>query len=564
MKKVEGECLQNDNTPAQPSTPAPPDYWYLTNEDGKAVGTFIPEVLGVIEVVNSDGIKVAVQLKLKLLFKDGQSREVTIPLSEIERIDWFEIDRRCFLNPDHQRAKAYIAYRIRQGLVTTDQKETLCVPDRLGIQYIDGGTRVFVAGDRIIPEEFESRFKLEQGHFRCDIDPNLTRQEEFEGLGELMSLSPEIGRVLVAHGISGIMRAAYQEARFTPCAVLVIAGESGMLKSHYVPHMIQLYNRGDGIRPDTRFNSTTRYIEDILHEHSECTAVIDDLHTAEARGIKRGNEATAEETIRRISDDTGRGYKHGDALLQKKFRGNAVFIVEYDIGKASTIPRALVVNLTEAPDGRILDKYQRQHPLLMSTFYYHFIEWYVNRFDDIRNEIDARLTKFRETAATSDVHGRLRDTQFYLQTSYLFFLEFCKESGFITEEDALDEYRFFGAQLTDLIQAQQARFRSDKTKPDGVEYLKLIRKLYKAGDFKVADNAERFDPDKHDGLIYYNCLCLRREGLDSKIRKILPGVQLNDVIQALLSKNALKLVESKYTVQIKALRFYAIHLDMLD
>ena len=41
--------------------------------------------------------------------------------------------------------------------------------------------------------------------------------------------------------ISGIIRAAFKEAGMTPCAVLVIVGKSGMLKSHYVPHLVQLY-----------------------------------------------------------------------------------------------------------------------------------------------------------------------------------------------------------------------------------------------------------------------------------------------------------------------------------
>ena len=168
-----------------------------------------------------------------------------------------------------------------------------------------------------------------------------------------------------------------------------------------------------------------------MSEYSECTAVIDDLHSAASKGIKNRNEDTAEEIIRRISDDTGRGHKEGNTLVQGKFRGNVVFIGEYVFGQESTIPRALVVELTRRPDGMVLDKYQRQQPLLVSTFYFFLIRWYVEHFDEIRNEIDIRLTKFRETMVHSAIHGRLCDTQFYLQFSYMVFLEFCVESGFI-------------------------------------------------------------------------------------------------------------------------------------
>lgn len=565
MKKLKGGSLQNDDTTAQPDIQPPPD-WKLADEENKPVCTFLPEVLGETEVVSSTGAKEHF-VRLKLHFKDSDSEEIVVLLSELERIDWFKTDRRCLINPNYRKAKEYIANIIRVGLISIDQKETRYALDRLGIHHFEN-TTVFVAGNRVITRspatKSESSFELGQIPFRLDIDPDMTPKEAFDGMRKLISLSPEIGRTLVAHVISGITRAAFKEAGLTPCAVLVVVGESGMLKSHYVPHMVQLYNRDDGVRAVTRFNSTQRFIEDILYEYSECTAVIDDLHTAEARGIKRTNEATAEEIIRRISDDTGRGHKDGKSLVQNKFRGNVIFIGEYIIGKESTIPRALVVNLTKPPDGSILDKYQRHQPLLVSTFYYYFIKWYANHFDEIRDGIDARLTRFREATADSEIHGRLRDTQFYLQTSYMIFLEFCRDSNFIRTEDTQDEYRIFGSHLVGLVQAQQARFRPDKEKSEDVDYLKLLRKLYKSNSFRLADRIARFNPEKHDGLIHYNCLCLRGENLDKKISKIFPGFKHDDVIKALLDKDALKLVAEKNTVQIQGLRFYAIKLNMLD
>ena len=320
-----------------------------------------------------------------------------------------------------------------------------------------------------------------------------------------------------------------------------------------------------------RFNSTQRFIEDIISAHDECTVVIDDLHTAAAKSIKRNNEITAEEILRRISDDTGRGHKEGDLAIQKKFGGNVVFIGEYIIGRESTMPRALVVNLTKKIDGVVLDKYQRRQPLLLSTFYYYFLQWYVNHFKEICEWIDERLTEFRKTTVNSPIHGRLLDTLFYLQTSYMIFLEFCKMSGFISEEDALDEYDSFGNQLIKLILKQQDLFESNEPKSGHVNYLKIIRKLYKKGKFRLADDAASFRPEKHDGLIYYDCLCLRRKSLEKRLHKVSTDIKVNDVIKVLNDKHALKLVEDKRTVKIStldesvgAIRFYAIWLHMLE
>lgn len=550
----------NQTALVQPRRPE----WVFFNESGVPVSTFIPSAVGVVKVIGSTDEREAVRVRLR--FKNGSATEATVPLSDLNRVDWFKIDHRCLTNSEYRRARGYIADTIRAGVSNVPVEKRYGL-DRTGIHHIND-TIVFAAGGRVITRssapEIDTPFELEKLPFHLDIDETIDISTAIDGMWKLISLSPEIGSVLVAHVISVIIRAAFKEAGMTPCAVLVIVGKSGMLKSHYVPHLVQLYNRADGIGPVTRFNSTKRFIEDTLYEYSECTAVIDDLHTAESKGIKRRNEDTAEEIIRRIADDTGRGRMDGKAQVQRSFRGNAVFIGEYTIGKASTIPRALIVNITEPPNGAVLDEYQRNRPLLVSTFYYYFIQWYVDHFNEIRDAIDARLTQLRKATASSTTHGRLRDTQFYLETSYMVLLEFCKDSGFCSEEDARDTYQSFSTQLRTLVQAQEARFKeSVEVKED---YLALIRDLYKQGAFHLAKDAENFKPEKHDGLIYYGCLCLRGKRLEKKLLSLNPSLSIADCINNLLSKGALKLVESKNTVQINGTggkRFYAIKLDKL-
>ena len=538
--------------------------WFLYDGDGKAVANFIPKVLACQEVFTPAGEKCETFVRLSLNFADGTNVEITVSHSDLDQLNWPELNRRCIFSPNDRNARGYIAIIIRAELCHAPV-ETVYRLDRAGIFHINDAV-IFAAGDRVITRsptaEATPSFDLGQIPFHLDIDPELTVAKAFEGMGELINLSPEIGRVLVAHAISGIIRAAFKEAGLTPCAVLVVMGKSGMLKSHYVPHMVQLYNRQNGIGAVTRFNSTKRFIEDALYDYSECTAVIDDLHTAESRSIKRRNEETAEEIIRRIGDDTGRGRMDGHTHVQQQFRGNAVFIGEYTIGKASTIPRVLVVEITSPPNGAILDKYQRHHPLVVSTFYYYFIQWYVDHFAEICAAIDDSLTKSREATANSSIHGRLRDTQLYLQLSYMLFLKFCTESQCFSEQDATDECNDFSDYLTRLIQAQQARFDQDSNSKT-VDYLNLIRYLYHNSGFRLAKSKKDFNPIIHDGLIYYDCLCLRGECLKNRLSQFVPHFSFNDCINSLLDVRALKLVGNKYTVQIDGTggkRFYAIRI----
>lgn len=87
----------------------------------------------------------------------------------------------------------------------------------------------------------------------------------------------------------------------------------------------------------------------------------------------------------------------------------------------------------------------------------------------------------------------------------------------------------------------------------------------------MADNATAYRPKKHDGLIYYECLCLRRKSLERRLLKILPDVKIDEVIDSLVKRHALKLVKDKRTVKISKLdksigaqRFYAIKLELVE
>lgn len=437
---------------------------------------------------------------------------------------------------------------------------------KIGLNYVND-TIVFVAGDRVCTRSSDKNVptvKTDGIGFRLDIDKNITLQEAFDGLSELISLVPGVGWVLLAHTISGIIREAFVKAGFTPDTVLMIVGKSGMLKSSYVPQITQLYNRNDGVKANTRFNSTKRFIEDSLYEYRDCTYVIDDIHTGSSASIKKSNETTAEEIIRQISDNTGRGRKNGNELVQRCFEGNAVFIGEYTVGAESTLPRVLFVEITERPDGAVLDKYQRSKKLLMSTFYSYFIQWFVEKFEDISEMINNRLTKFRLSCTLSQIHGRLADAQFYLEISQLVLLEFCIESNLISSEQAKIIFQKFEIYMSGLISIQQNRYGSQESCSMTLNYLNIIKELYHNGAFRLAKNQNEFDPNKHDGLIHYHCLCLRGKSIDMIVGQKCKTLSRNLLIDFLISKNALKRQGDKNTVQIKGgKRLYAIWLDKL-
>jgi len=549
--------------------PEPPlMQWLYVDEKGKSVSSFIIEVIAKVEIHTSQGLESHVQLKLH--FRGGQ-KEITVPLAEIDRLNWTDLDERCILNPSYPKIKLHLANVIRAGLANAKETKKLHRLDRTGIHQIDNDV-MYRMGERVVTqsphdEEFMSKIELAPLSFRLDIDTErYSPHVAFEGMRELVSLS-EIGRPLLAHSISGITRAAYIAAGATPATTLEIIKDSGKFKTYYSATVTQLYNRMDGVEPVTRLESSDRFIEEILHEYSECTAVIDDKCTAQSGKLKKKNEDTAETIIRRVGDKTGRGRMVGKTRHQTNPRGNVVFTGEYPTGTQSTIARGLMVSPTTPIDGARLDKYQRKEPLIVSTFYYYYVEWYASNYNEICKELSERLTKHREIVPK--IHPRLWETKFSLQSAYMLFLRFCEDSGFITAEEAKNEYLSFGTQLTSLVQAQHSRLKPDEKKSKDVSYRKLIRKLYKSDSFHLANSVVEFDPNKHDGLIYepYGCLCIRRDSLDRKLRKIVRGAKINDAVKELVKHGALKLNTDKYVIKINGLGsvwFYGIWLDELQ
>jgi hypothetical protein len=156
--------------------------------------------------------------------------------------------------------------------------------------------------------------------------------------------------------------------------------------------------------------------------------------------------------------------------------------------------------------------------------------------------------------------------------AYYNYLKFCEESGLVSEEIKEYERENFMHYINNLINKQQSRMNEEDELEERNCYLKTISKLYRKGKFRLAEKPEQYDPNNHDGLIYYKCLCLRRERLTEFMEKEYPRDSIKKIIKELDVQNALKIQsEGKKTVKISklregvgSLRFYAIWLDKLN
>ena len=562
---------------------APSDEWLLRDDKNRPICSFVPEVLARVNV--HKGSSVDLYVKLRLTFQGAHvGDEVTLPISDLKRGKdlWLELDGRCRFHPEFSPAKAsrHLEDKVRAELADAEEEEHYHI-DRLGIHKIED-TIVFCAGDRLIlpPGALnEAKMRLAPLSQRLVIDTDrYTEEEAVLGALELINLYPDAGSVEFAHNISGIMRTAYMAAGITPCTVLKVVGETNSFKTIYTSLLTKLYDRDVDIRPESRLDATPSFVEELLHKSRDCTVVLDDAHPASNKSIVSQNEATLEKIIRQTGDNKGRGKMKGGKSVELTPMCNVIVTGEYAFGKGSTATRMLVVGFTETIDSVALKKCQ-DHPLLMSTFYYRLIEWYVVNYEEIVEILRQWLDDFRGQGLEG-IRPRLNDTYFCLNTAFALFLQYCFDKDYVSKEDAEALQADFRSHIQDLVYAQNRRIDQEKSridqgrisgcrigKSDNLNYFERIRQIYKSGDFIVADNAKQYAHGYHDGIIHRNCLCFRGEKLEQKVQQYSPDANIKDIADELSAIGALITGKDCLPKQISACggkRFYFVPLSKLQ
>jgi len=140
------------------------------------------------------------------------------------------------------------------------------------------------------------------------------------------------------------------------------------------------------------------------------------------------------------------------------------------------------------------------------------------------------------------------------------------DKGFTTPENAKQQQLEFRQVLTSLVRQQDERVRmSNDAEAQKPNYLSIIHNLYNSKVLRLADDIANLK-EKHYGLIYEDCLCLRSVKLMPEIIKLIPNANLNDVIDSLTAQGAIKPGNDKTSIQISGgggKRFLAIPLKKL-
>ncbi|MBD5449740.1 MAG: hypothetical protein HDR28_06225 [Lachnospiraceae bacterium] len=533
--------------------------------NGKPLCNFTLKVLGV-DVVRFDGIGKRIH-RVKVCFDFGEKVEEdtniqNIPLAEIDNTHWKDLDIRCSYYPEISESKVerYLSNIIRKQLQKAPKRQVEHLT-HAGMHRI-GGQPIFCIGKEVIPDHVKNKdYVIEIAALKenLDIDDNLAEYVAVKEMFDFISLSPKAGQVLLAYKLGCFMRMAYEDVGKTPKSCIYLYGDTGIQKTTFSSLMVQTYNRSKGIKNPSRLNASIPAAVQILKEKAGDVAILDDLFPANSSKVRSQMEETLIEIVRYIADGTLPAKKYGNKLSQEEPKCGVVFNAEYIIGEGSDAARILPVEMVK-PDIKRLEYFQN-HPLIISTFYYYYISWFVEHYDEIC-EIIKKSWKTYENAYMG-VHDRLREMHFFLKTAYFLFLQYCFEHKLLSQSDAIRLYQSFKTLLDQLVTEQNERVQMGAPKQfENKDYWKIIRELYRNKQFCTADSANNFVEWQHDSVIHRDCLYFRGECL----AKFFPNISPQEIASELKRKGVLQAGKDANTKQIsilRGLRFYVIPLQYL-
>lgn len=533
----------------------------LTTADskGRKICNFSLHIEFVKEYYNLQGKNLYSLIMIKMEFEDNSISDVfTVSTKNLEKINWLEFDSRCWFNEDcsYSKIQRYLANDVRSKVNRAPKKKAYQL-NGLGTFMIEG-TAVFSIGEEVIEPSANKTYcmgiEVQKMQQRLKIDKKISEGKAVAGMFDLISLSPNPGRIMLTQKLVYLMRQAYIDAGVTPNICVYIFGKTGTHKTTYSSLLVQMYNCSRGIISPPRLDASIPATVKILTDTCDDVVVLDDLYPADSKKVRKQQEETFLEITRYIADGTMPARMRGKELNRKKPKCGVVFTGEYVIGSGSDAARILPVEMQQ-PDGEKM-KYFQDNPLIVPTFYYFYLRWFIDNYKEIVKLIKEWLIEYRKT--NFGIHARLQDTHFYLNTAYVLLLQYCCDRDFLSKNNAIQLHKAFCDLLMMLVERQNIKVQHKTVVEKQKEnYFHRIQELYKNGYLTIAEEAKSFNEKEYDGVIHRNCIYLRGE----KIEKYFPETSISDIADSLISQGVLETGKRNRTKQISALkgmRFYAI------
>jgi len=529
------------------------------SESKELIGNFDVKVIARVEK-SVDG-QTEDYVRLKFVCQGGyESGTHEVPLPDLEKTDWFKVNSKCLTDPRCTKAKAYIAYIIKSAL-SDCKTENQYVLSKSGHYTIDG-VPVVLLGDKVFSsasQELKTTVEIAPMS-RLIIDAD--KYPERKAAMEVMNIASlcSCGMAILSFLLFNLIRPVYYDVNIIHNPVLFVRGPSGIKKTSFVTYLTQILDNDRGIAEPAQLISTTVSAVTELFSRGMGVFILDDKFPSNIRSLESKQEKLLTEVVRIAADGSPRTKMSGKKVLAEPQKLGLMLTGEHDIiSNLSTMARILTLDFNAPINRGSLHSYQ-QHPYIIPTFVYYFLQWFVDNYESVKGFLSDNLSKLRNGEGLG-IHGKLENSYFCLVTAFGVLMQYFIEKGFMPPESAKSLYDSYSRYVLEMVKAQDRRVQQSCKKNS--DFIKIIGDLYRKGNFDLGKSAKNVIDKDYDGFVEDDFLYLRSEKLLSKVREIDPYANFKRIKTALDSRGALKHHNGDKTVNVGGSRFYAIYLKKL-
>jgi|GEM_PF-5269198 hypothetical protein len=479
------------------------------------VSNFFPVLKTSKKCINSTG-EIKDFLISFVLWIEGTVTEAewVIPFRPGEYYDFrINCDTRCYnaLGKDTERyLTQVIDYQISKC-----RQDSILYADTLGwTEYRN--EHVYVAGDKVISKNgilsnadyFISK-QMKEFHF--DIDDSLSEREVASEVLRFMETDEYVTRILLSNTFIGLSRSLFIDAHVPPQFLIYLVGSSQYGKTTLACRTSSLYNRAtDRQHALTSLISSPGALQKNIGLFKDTAYIVDDLCKDKNNTSMRQRENRLKDLIRIIGNNKEKEKLSGKELFGFSPNCTVVCTAEYLLDDAfSTLARCVVVHLDAQIDKKSTNS-ECKNDLVLPTAAYYFIHWCAVNYERIVAEIQHLNDDHQELILSIESHYmRLYDAKFVLETGMHLILEFCVDTGSITEVKATELQRSFSSALNSVLSRQKQELGAIK---ESSNYVDAVAALFKRKKIVLAEEGH-YIFGEFDGVKREDTICIDGERL---------------------------------------------------
>jgi hypothetical protein len=285
--------------------------------------------------------------------------------------------------------------------------------------------------------------------------------------------------------LSAVYRAVLGGVDFS----LFIVGPSGVFKTEFAALMQQHFGAGfDARHLPGSWSSTDNYLETLLFLFKDALCVLDDFAANGSPANVQQLHNKGERVLRAGGNATGRGRMRPDGSLRPvKCPRCLPIITGEDIPSGHSLrARNLTLSISkgEIKSARLTLCQQAGRQGLFAQAMSGYIAWLAPQYERVQACLPDEIAELRDKIASHSQHRRTPTEAASLALGLRYFLEFAKQAGALTSDEAKEHWEQGLVAINKLAASQKAYIAvSDPAS----RYLQLLQQALSSGEAHVAN-----------------------------------------------------------------------------